>query len=169
VSAETESVAPRRGVLPRLPWILLALSLALNLFFIGGFFWVRGEAARAQMRPAERFELIAHELNLDAKQRGAFEHFVGLMRMRARHLRESNQPLIEEAWGELAKPKPDDAVIDHDLEAAAANRHAFQVETSHALRSFLAGLSDELRTRFVEFAKNRQNRDVPPLLRQLQP
>ncbi len=169
MSTETEIAAPRRGVLPRLPWILVALSLALNMFFIGGFFWVRGEAARAHLRPAERFEMIARELNLDAKQRTAFEHFIGLMRMRTRHLREANIPLIQEAWAEMAKPQPDDAVIDRDLETATANRRAFQVDTSHALRGFLAALSDEQRARFVEFAKNRQDRDVPPLLRRLQP
>jgi uncharacterized membrane protein len=167
VSAPAESAAPRRGGLPRLPWILLALSLALNAFFVGGFFWVRGEATRAQMRPAERFELIAHDLNLDTKQRAAFEHFIGIMRMRSRHLREANLPLIEEAWGELAKPKPDDGLIDRNLDTAATNRHAFQLDTSHALRGFLSALSDDQRRQFVEFAKNRQNRDLPPILRQL--
>ena len=169
MSAETEIAAARRGVLPRLSWILLALSLALNMFFIGGFFWVRGEAARAHLRPAERFEMIARELNLDSKQRGAFEHLIGLMRMSTRRLREANMPLIQEAWAEMAKAQPDEAVIDRNLEAAAANRRTFQVDTSHALRGFLAALSDEQRAHFVEFAKNRQNRDVPPLLRRLQP
>jgi uncharacterized membrane protein len=169
VSVETESAGLRRGALPRLPWILLALSLALNAFFVGGFFWVRGEVARAQLRPAERFELIGRELNLDAKQRAAFDHFIGQMRMRARHLREANQPLIEEAWNELEKPKPDDGVVDRNLDAANANRHNFQIDNSHALRTFLTSLSDEQRRSFVEFAKHRQNRDVPPILRQLQP
>jgi hypothetical protein len=89
--------------------------------------------------------------------------------MRSRHLRESNQPLIEETWVELAKPKPDDALIDHNLDEAANNRHAYQVDTSRALRAFLAVLSDQQRETFVDLAKNRQNRDVPPLLRQLVP
>jgi uncharacterized membrane protein len=168
VSAQAES-APQRRSLPRLPWVLLALSLALNLFFVGGAFWVRSEAARAQLAPAERFELVARQLSLDADQRMAFDRFVGALRMRSRHLRESNQPLLEAVWDEIAKPKPDDALVDHALDEAASNRRAYQIDTSHALRNFLATLSDQQRATFVDLAKNRQNRDVPPLLRQLAP
>jgi uncharacterized membrane protein len=159
----------QRGTRPRLLWVLLALSLALNLFFIGGVFWLRTEASRMQLPPAERFEMVARQLTLDPGQRAAFDKFIGAMRMRTRHLHENNQPLIEELWAELAKPKPDDALIDHNLDEAANNRHAYQVDTSRALRAFLAVLSDQQRQTFVELAKNRQNRDVPPLLRQLVP
>jgi uncharacterized membrane protein len=159
----------QRGAYPRLLWVLLALSLALNLFFVGGVFWLRIESSRAQLAPAERFEMVARQLSLDANQRTAFDKFIGMMRMRTRHLRENNQPLIDGIWGELAKAKPDDAMIDHSLDEAAGNRHTYQLETSHALRSFLAVLSDEQREAFVDLAKNRMNRDVPPLLRQLVP
>jgi uncharacterized membrane protein len=169
VSADVESVPQRRGPPPRLPWILLALSLALNLFFVGGAFWVRSEAARAQLPPAERFELVARQLSLDANQRAAFDRFIGALRMRSRHMRENNQPLLEQAWGELAKPKPDDSLVDHILDETASNRRAYQLDTSHALRNFLATLSDEQRATFVALAKNAKNRDVPPLLRQLVP
>ena len=169
MSTEAESVPQRRGLPPRLPWILLALSLALNLFFVGGAVWVRSEAARAQLPPAERFEQVARQLSLDANQRAAFDRFIGALRLRTRHMREINQPLLEEAWGELAKAKPDDALVDRLLDETASNRHAYQLDTSHALRNFLATLSDPQRATFVDLAKNRQNRDVPPLLRQLVP
>jgi uncharacterized membrane protein len=162
-------VVSQPGARPRLLWVLLALSVALNLFFIGGVFWLRTEASRMPLAPAERFEMVARQLSLDASQRAAFDKFIGVMRMRTRHLRESNQPLIEETWNELAKPKPDDALIDRNLDEAANSRHAYQLDTSRALRGFLAVLSDQQRQAFVELAKNRQNRDVPPLLRQLVP
>ena len=160
---------PQRGARPRLLWVLLALSLALNLFFVGGVFWLRTEAWRAQLAPAERFEMVARQLSLDPGQRAAFDKFIGLMRLRTRHLRENNQPLIEDIWTELAKAKPDDTLIDHNLDEAANNRHAYQLDTSHALRTFLALLSDEQRQTFVSLVKNRMNRDVPPLLRQMVP
>jgi Spy/CpxP family protein refolding chaperone len=157
------------GARPRLLWVLLTLSLALNLFFIGGVFWLRTEASQAHLAPAERFEMVARQLSLDANQRTAFDKFIGMMRLRTRHLRENNQPLIEEIWAELAKAKPDDAMIDHALDETANNRHTYQLDTSHALRAFLAVLSDEQREAFVSLAKNRMNHDVPPLLRQLMP
>jgi Spy/CpxP family protein refolding chaperone len=159
----------QRGAPPRLLWVLLALSLALNLFFIGGVFWLHNEASRMQLPPAERFEMVARKLSLDVNQRAAFDKFINLMRMRSRHLRENNMPLIEEIWSELAKAKPDDALIDHNLDETSDNRHAYQLDTSRALRAFLAVLSDEQRQTFVSLAKNRMNRDVPPLLRQLAP
>jgi uncharacterized membrane protein len=169
VSAEVEAAVPRRGALPRLPWVLLALSLALNLFFIGGVFWVRNQAAQANLTPPERFAMVASQLSLDANQKAAFQRFVRDMRMRTRQLRETNQPLIQETWEELAKTKPDDALIDHNLDEAASNRHSYQLETSHALRTFLAALSPEQRQQFIELARNRQDHGVPPLLHQLAP
>jgi uncharacterized membrane protein len=168
VSTEV-SAAPRRGAPPRLPWILLILSVALNLFFIGGALWVRHEAWHAHLTPAERFEMVAQQSSLTGDERAAFERFIRTLRVHMRNMRESNEPLIQEIWGELAKEKPDDAVIDRDVDTTANNRHAFQVEASRAMRTFLAALTPEHRARFVELAKNRQNRDVPPLLRQLAP
>ena len=49
------------------------------------------------------------------------------------------------------------------------SQSVYQLDTSHALRNFLATLSDEQRATFVALAKNAKNRDVPPLLRQLVP
>lgn len=158
---------PRRGAWrPRLPWVLLALSLALNLCFIAGVFWVRMEASHAQMGPAERMELVVKQLALDDNQRAAFDRFVRTMRMKARQLRETNQPLIDAAWQEFAKQQPDDAATDKLFEQAANNRRSFQLETGRALREFLAALSEDQRTKFIAFVKNR-DRNAPPLLRQL--
>jgi Spy/CpxP family protein refolding chaperone len=148
---------------------LFILSLALNLCFIGGAVWVRSEAWHVTMTPADRFQMVAQQLSLDADQRAAFDRFIRQMRMRARHMRETSEPLFEEIWDELAKPKPDDAQIDKDIDEANANRHSFQVDSSHALRTFLTTLTPEQRDRFVQLARNRQNKDVPPLLRMLIP
>ena len=163
----TDLVEPQRGVWrSRLPWILLALSLALNLCFVGGVFWVRMEASHAQMGPAERMEQVVRQLALDGNQRAAFERFVRTMRMKARQLRETNQPLIDSAWQEFAKQQPDDAATDKLFEQAADNRRGFQLETGRALREFLAALSEDQRAKFIAFVRNR-DRNTPPLLRQL--
>jgi uncharacterized membrane protein len=160
-------VEPQGGVRrSRLPWILLALSLALNLCFVGGLFWVRMEASRARMGPPERMELVAKQLALDDNQRAAFDRFVRTMRLKSRHLRETNMPLIDDTWQEFAKQQPDEAAIDKLSEQAANNRRSFQIETGRALREFLAALSEDQRTKFIALVKNR-DRDRPPLLRQL--
>lgn len=160
--------APQRGSWrPRLPWILLALSFALNLFFIGGVFWVRTEAHHGHLTPAERVEQVAQELSLDTNQRAAFDGFIRTVRGKARQLRETNQPLIEKAWQDFAKPQPDEAALDKLVEAAADNRRSFQIEAGRALRGFLAVLNEDQRIRFIALARKRDNRNTPPLLRQL--
>jgi len=164
VTAQTPS-RPRLAP-ARLPWILLALSLALNLFFIGGVFWMRSQW-HGPMGPAERIERVAKQLTLDADQRAAFERFVRAIRMKARDLRETNQPLIDEAWQDFAKAEPDEAAIDKLFEAAANNRRSFQIETGRALRAFLAVLNEDQRAAFIAMVKSRDNRKAPPLLHQL--
>ena len=161
-----DPLARPRFASSRLPWILLALSLALNVFFVVGVFWVRMQA-HGQMGPAERVESVAKELALDANQRAAFDRFIRTIRMRARHLREVNQPLIDEAWQEFAKAQPDETAVDKLFEQAADNRRSFQLEAGRALRAFLLVLKDDQRSTFIAMVKNRDNRNTPPLLRQL--
>ncbi len=154
-----------RAASPRLPWILLALSLALNLAFVGGVFWVH--VMHAPMGPGERVESVAKGLSLDATQRAAFDRFVRTVRMRARQLREANQPLIDEAWQDFAKAQPDEAAVDKLFEQVADNRRSFQIEAGRALRAFLATLREDQRASFIAMVRSRDNRNTPPLLRQL--
>jgi hypothetical protein len=88
------------------------------------------------------------------------------MRLKSRHLRETNMPLIDDAWQEFAKQQPDEAAVDKLFEQAANNRRSFQIETGRALREFLVVLSEDQRTKFIALVKNR-DRNTPPLLRQL--
>jgi uncharacterized membrane protein len=161
-----ESPSRPRVAATRLPWILLALSLALNLAFVGGVFWVRSQH-HGPMGPAERIERVAKELTLNPDQRAAFERFVRTIRMKARDLRETNQPLVDEAWQDFAKGQPDEAAVDKLFEAAANNRRNFQLEAGRALRAFLGTLNEDQRGAFIAMVRNRDNRRTPPLLRQL--
>lgn len=159
--------APPRRAPSRLPWILLALSLALNLFFVGGVFWVRTQAARAHMSPAERVGLVTKQLGLDVNQRAAFDRFIRTVRMKAHQLRQTNKPLIDDAWQDFAKAQPDEAAVDKLFEEAANNRRSFQIEAGRALRTFLVVLNEDQRARFIALVRNRDNHNTPPLLRQL--
>jgi uncharacterized membrane protein len=147
--------------------VALCLSLLLNVFFIGGAFWARMHLPHPLMAPAQRIEEVARQLELTPDQRIAFDRFIRTLRMRTRHLRELNESLFADTWSEYAKAQPDPAVIEQAIEESGKNRHAYQIEISQAMRTFLASLNDEQRARFVEQIRDRTNRDVPPLLRQL--
>lgn len=164
---DTVAAPLRRRRRWRLPLILLVLSLALNVFFIGGVFWLKTRAMQAQMTPPERVRLVARELSLDDNQRAAFDRFIQTARQHTRELRETNTPLVDQTWNEFAKAQPDDAVIERQFAGAADNRRRYQVELGQALRGFLASLSEEQRRTFIDLLRNRQNRNLPPFLRQL--
>jgi uncharacterized membrane protein len=151
----------------RLLWIVLALSLVLNICAVGSFVWAKMQAREVQLTPAERVEAVAKQLALDANQRPAFDRFIRTIRMRTRHLREANAPLGEDIWGELAKAQPDEALLDRSLQSLAENRRTYQIDVGHALREFLVVLTPEQRQTMIELIRTKQNRDVPPLMRQL--
>jgi uncharacterized membrane protein len=167
VTDATVAAPPRRRWRSRLPLILLVLSLALNVFFIGGVFWLKTMAMRAQMTPPERVRLVASQLSLDDDQRAAFDRFVQTARRHTRELRETNMPLVEQAWNEFAKAQPDDALVARLFAESADNRRRYQVEVGQALHGFLAALSEDQRRIFINLLRNRQNRNVPPFLREL--
>src|SRR6266436_1544017 len=115
--AEAGTKSGGRG---RLVWVALALSLTLNIFFVFGLLWFR-VAGDPMQTPAERVAATANELNLSAGQRGAFQEFVHEVQEHSRLLRESNQPLIQQVWDQLAKPQPDQALIGRLVDEATEN------------------------------------------------
>jgi uncharacterized membrane protein len=141
------SVAPRK---PRTLLVLLILSGALNLCFLGGALWIRmHESVRQPMR-ADQF---AEELHLNAQQRAGFEQYFRLMRARAQLMRAELEPDVAKAWGEIAKPQPDQTQIDQDFAAAAAKRHAFAHDATQNTLTFLATLAPDQRQKFVQLLR----------------
>jgi uncharacterized membrane protein len=142
----------RTGWRARLVWIALALSLTLNVFFIGGLLWVK-MSMRPPLPPIERMERLGRNLNLSDDQRLAFEQFVRVVRLRGRFSRETNQPLLERIWAEMAKPTPNEDVVQQLGAQINQNRMAFQKEASTALLSFVKTLSPEQRAKLAEIAR----------------
>lgn len=144
----------RRG---RLVWVALALSLTLNVFFVGGLTWSKIQANRLGTTAAERLAYLGQELNLSPDQTLAFEQFTRVVRLRGRLLHESNEPLLLRIWAEIAKPAPDGTLISSLVEQANENRHGFQKEAAGALMTFMKSLSPEQRSQFAELARDHQD------------
>jgi Spy/CpxP family protein refolding chaperone len=151
---------------PRLPWILLAVSVALNVLLIGfgvGFLWHRPpEGGPLAMDRQQRVEAVTRELGLQPQQREAFRQFVQHTQQAQRALREKNQPILEATRRELIKPTPDEAALDRLFGEVTANRRAFQDETSHAMRQFLTTLTPEQRDGFLRLWRDRVERGGGP-------
>lgn len=148
----------RTGRHGRLLRIALALSLTLNVFFVGGLIWVK-TFMHPPPPPLERMQRLGDTLNLSADQHRAFEQFVRTIRQHARTAREANLPLLRQIWAEIAKPTPDDDQVAKLGEQVNGNRAAFQREVSVALLSFIKTLTPEQRGQLAQLAGS--SRDEP--------
>jgi uncharacterized membrane protein len=126
----------------------LAVSLTLNVCFVAGLVWSK-LAFHPPMPPMERIQRLGQTLGLDDGQRLAFDQFVRVIRLRGRFARESNQPLLQQLWGEIGKPTPDDGAVAHLGDQIETNRVAFQKEASAALMDFIKTLKPDQRAKLA--------------------
>lgn len=154
--------AARGGARHHLLWVLLALSLALNLCFVAGAVWTRFHAPPPPIAAAERLRQMADTLGLDAPQRAAFERYSQTMRERLESMRQTVRPLVREAWSEVAKPQANETKVMQLLDQAAQKRRGIVRELTTTTLSFLSILSPEQRAKFVELAHQRPRPWSPP-------
>ena len=141
--------AAGRGTRFHLLKVLLALSLALNLFFVVGALWIRIHAPPPPISPEQRLEDMAGELGLDPQQKAAFAHYSQAMRAQMQAMRDAVRPQVAKAWSEVGKPQADETKIMQLLDAAAQTRRHFVHDLTTTTLAFLATLSAEQRTKFV--------------------
>ena len=149
------SVDMRRASRQQLLWVVLILSLALNLCFIGGALWIRFQGPPLPMSPQERLEQIEPQLALDSQQKAAFDQYARTVRLKMQSMHEAIEPLVGKAWSELAKPDADEAKIMQLFDQAGDQRRAFRRELGTATFTFLIKLTPEQRAKFVELARQR--------------
>ncbi len=135
----------------RLVKVALALSLALNVFFIGGLLYSKF------VHPTLPLIRLGRELNLEPDQRKAFQSFIQVVRAKGSGLRDANLALGRQIWDELSQPKPDPQKLSSLLTEIANNRRDYQTAVGAALLPFLETLSIEQRQRFIEIGKRRQD------------
>lgn len=142
---------------PRVLAALLAISAALNVFFVGGALWTRFHPPAERPPFEERYQRIAGELDLDAKQRAGFDRYMAAMRSRMDKMRDQVEPLMGAAWEEMAKPQPDAVQVMRLLDEAGDKRRAFQHEATVQTLDMLSILSPEQRRKFVALARERRD------------
>jgi Spy/CpxP family protein refolding chaperone len=135
--------------------VLLAVSLALNLFFIIGALWIRTHAPQPPVTPEERLEQAAGALNLDPHQAQAFAKYEKTMRGLFQSMHKSVGPLMSSARTEMAKPGADEAKIMLLFDEAAQERRKLFHDITTTTLSFLATLSPEQRSQFVKEMQQR--------------
>lgn len=140
---------PRRQVLIA----VLVISVVLNLFFIAGALWTRLHAPGGAPSLEQRYDQIAAQLGLDAKQRAGFDTYVAMMRARSDKMHQEVPQLIASAWQEMAKPQADADQVFRLFDQASEKWRTFQRESTVQTLDFLSILSPEQRSKFVEIAR----------------
>ena len=71
-------------------------------------------------------------------------------------MRQQVDPLIGSAWEEVAKQQADPARVNELFDQATEKRRAFQRDLTTQTLAFLAVLSPEQRSKFVQMARERR-------------
>ena len=87
----------------KVPWILLAVSLAFNIFFTVGYVRAWGRMTRCRGFKG-RARIIARKLNLDDEQQQDFENILSEFE----ELRKQRAPQRDAFMAELIKDEPDE-------------------------------------------------------------
>lgn len=150
-----------------LAWILLGLSAALNVAFVGGFVHARyfaepspladlrpGPGVSAPMPtigrpgPGATPQELVRELGLNDGQVRSLRQMIAESRRRAlpvvREMAQQRDVLV----GELGKDRPDAAVIDRALDRIGQLRAQLQKDAVHAALRYAETLPVEQRERF---------------------
>jgi len=147
--------SPLRGGRYRLVTVILALSLALNVFFVAGAVWTRLHAPHVPPNWAERHRRMLADLDLDPKQRAAFDRYIAAIRTDFAQMGREIGPLMGSAWAELSKPQADGQKVMRLIDEVSEKRRTFLHDAATRTIEFLAVLSPEQRIAFVQIARAR--------------
>lgn len=140
-------------------WVLLALSLALNAFFVGGHFYTDARLERAEASAEERARLVAERLELDPAQEAAFRTMRSRIESARRNYAAASAEHTEAVWGELAEPEPDMDVVGERLDRVWNTRKTLLMTNLSAARDFMGHLARDQRREFISLS--RQAEDAP--------
>ncbi len=139
----------------RLVWIGLAISLALNLLFVGGAFHARATAERLTLRPEVRTQRFSEQLELRPQQREAYQAFRAQARARVAGMRADLGPTFQEMRDQLGADAPDPERLAAGLMRMADTRHAFERDMAGLTGEFLRTLNPDQIRRFLNFARRK--------------
>lgn len=140
----------------KLPWMLLAISLAINVGFAAAVFQSRSEAERLTASPGARLEVITEELGLNEQQ--AADLLVLRDRLRAgwEPLSAARRERRLAILTELAEPEFDRARLAQLMKQGGEEQQAVFARMAADLHGYLRSLTPEQRRRFLEMASERR-------------
>jgi len=145
--AWTDRLPPVRRALP---WVLLALSVALNLFFLAGL-WYRTQALPPGFAPPA-------DLDLPPAQMAQLRQMRLELRQELRQARQDQRALSDQVWAELVREPLDRTKVQDLINKLHQLRgDSFRLQTEK-LMDFLVQLPPDQRHAYAQQARKRQER-----------
>ncbi len=139
----------------KLIWVLLAASLAANLFFVAGALYTLYGKDDWHARPGANVDSVAERLALSPEQRDGLLALREKARQGRKGSREGHESRRAAFVAELGKPAFDREGVLALMEARSAQRRARIVDVAQDLHAYLATLSPEQRQAFLAMARER--------------
>lgn len=130
--------------------ILLAVSLAFNVFFVLRYTQARMEPHRAHSMEG-RARMMAEKLQLDSQQDARFEESLAEFN----DLRQTREPQRQAFFDELLKPVPDRKVLENYSVGPEAVE--YRLARLALMRKFVDMLRPDQREMFVQMIRNKNS------------
>jgi len=138
-----------------LPWFLLAASLALNIFFVAGFFYPDVMGHRPPGQWVDPMAQVVEEFSLDDSQVAALQQLRSRIAERREERRGDRQSFRAIVLDAASAPSFDRAALAQALEARRGGSGDFVLDMAEDLHGFIAQLSPEQKAAFLERAEER--------------
>ncbi len=139
----------------KLPWILFALSLAANLFFVIGVGTTYVTERDLAKSPEQRIEFLADRLDLSEERRQDLRALRDALRQRWTGMRGGFRNRRAELMAEVARPDFDRERVLALLDRRAEQRRETLADTAEEVHAFLATLSPAQRQTLLDMARER--------------
>lgn len=140
-----------------LPWFLLAASVALNIFFLAGVFYPHYGWHGQDRHRADMMGWAVETFDLDAQQARALEELRERIAERRRARGDERGAFRAIIIDSLRAPTFDRAALEEALTARRGAMGGMILDMTEDLHGFLAGLSPEQKTAFLERAEADRN------------
>ena len=139
----------------KLLWVVLAASLAANVFFVAGALYTLYGQDDWRAEPGANVDSVAERLALSPGQRDGLLALREKARQGRKGSREGHESRRAAFLDELGKPTFDRERVLALMEARSAKRRARIVDVAQDLHAYLATLSPEQRQAFLAMARER--------------
>lgn len=139
----------------RLPWILFALSLAANLFFVIGVGTTYLTERKLAESPEQRIAFLADRLDLSPEQRQDLRALREAVRQRWTGMRGGPRNRRAALMAEVVRPDFDRDRVLELLDRGAARRRETLADMAEEVHAFLATLSPAQRETLLDMVQER--------------